>query len=77
MPITTLWGAITINVVMPLIKAPEKCSARDSLGILEASGVPNLLNNEITFVDDNCPIYRAKIVKVWKRENNVQEYSWP
>ena len=70
------WGAITINGVKPLIKAPKKCSARDYIGILESAGVPNLPNNGINFVD-NCPIHRARIVKDWKRENNVQEYSWP
>ena len=71
------WGTITINCVMPLIKAPEKCSARNYIDILETADVPSLPNNGITFVADNCPIHRARIVKDWKRESNVQEYSRP
>ena len=70
------WGVITINGVMPLIKAPEKCSARHDSGFLKTASVPNLLNNGITFVDDNCPIHRARLVEDWKQENNMQEYSW-
>ncbi len=40
-------------------------------------GVPNLPKNEITFVDDNCPIHRARIARDRKRENCLQEPSWP
>ena len=40
-----VWGAIAINGVMPLIKTPEKCSARDDLSFLETAAFPNLHNN--------------------------------
>ena len=46
------------------------------IGILETAGVPNLANNGINSFDDNFPIHRARIVRDWKRDNSVQEYSW-
>ena len=70
-------GAIFINGVMPLIEAPAKSSTRDYIGILETAGVPKLPNKGNIFVHDNCPIQRFRVFRDWKRENSVQEYSWP
>ena len=64
----TLWGA---NGTSPFIEAGGHCNARDYVDNLGQAGVQNLKSLTLKFVDDNCPIHRAKIVDQWKRDNGV------
>ena len=47
------------------------------MSILETAGIQNLPSYNLRFIDDNCPIHRAKIVKEWKTENGVGQVYWP
>ena len=71
------WGAFSPNGTLPLIKAGDHCNARDYVTILEQEGVHNLSSLALKFVDDNCPINRAKIVNQWKRDNGVCRVPGP
>ncbi len=56
------WGCIMPFGTLPLIKAPEKCNARDYLGVNQKLGVHNLRKLGSKFIDENCPLHRAGIV---------------
>ena len=70
------WDCITSFAARPLIKAPEKCNARDILGVLEKAGVQILSLLGLKFLDDNCPIHRAGIVNDWRAQNGVEILTW-
>ncbi len=71
------WGAITPNGTLPLIKADDHCKARDYVNIVEQAGVQNLSSLALKFVDDNCPLHRAKTANQWKRDNGACRLPWP
>jgi hypothetical protein len=35
------------------------------------------INDDYVFVDDNAPVHRAKIVKDFMTDNNVNVTNWP
>ena len=54
-----------------------RCNSATYLNFSEQSGIQMLKSEGLVFVDDNCPIHRAKIVKKWMQENGIEREHWP
>lgn len=72
-----LWGAISYNGTLSLLKAPERAKSRDYIKLMETAGIQNLRSVGLTFIDDNAPIHRSREVTNWKEENGVSILEWP
>lgn len=81
-----LWGWISLAGVGELADMPPKSKATDYLDILEQVMLPTVRNfypqDEVprfSFVQDNCPIHKAGIVKNWfqQHRDEVTVIPWP
>ena len=72
-----VWGAIFANGRRVLHVCSNRWNSATYLNVSEQSSIQKLKNEGLVFVDDNCPIHRAKIVEKWMQENGIERENWP
>ena len=76
-----IWGCFTKNGVGPLVRLNGRITSKEYIDVLNGHLIPyinNLENKEnVIFQEDNAPIHTARIVKDWKRENDITNLPWP
>ncbi len=72
-----VWGAISYNGKLSLLKAPERAKSKDYIQLMESAGVQNFRSVGLRFIDDNAPIQQSREVTAWKKENRVRLQEWP
>ena len=72
------WGCISFDGTVSLIRCSNNMKAPEYVDVLEGAAI-QVASSEygLTFMDDNAPIHRAKLVKEWKAFHHVNCLNWP
>jgi len=78
-----LWGCFSaagfgkLGLVVGNLKAPQLIKLYKRCLLPSATMLFGANNDNWELLEDNSPIHRAKIAKVWKAENGVKVMDWP
>lgn len=76
-----IWGCVCFQGVGTLTDVQGNINAKKYLQIIENNIWPVIArhfpNNDYIFMDDNAPVHRAKIVKDYVNNNNINTTKWP
>jgi hypothetical protein len=71
------WGCITNTGTGALLPCSNHMNSADYIRNMEAACIPVSGSFGLTYMDDNAPIHRSKMVQAWKADNDVAEWDWP
>lgn len=71
------WGFITSKGVGQLIKCPARYRHQEYLEMLIKVAIQALPDFDLTFIQDNAPIYKAAPVMDWLRDRCITVLPWP
>ena len=73
-----VWGAFSGTAFTDLVLLPKRMKANDYIEVLQNNLLPRfltLLPHGGYFLQDNCPIHKARLVSTWLHENNITNIS--
>ena len=81
-PSIMVWGCMSNDGVGPLVLMEGSVTGKKYRDILQKHFLPLVLNRRrrrlaTILQDDNAPIHRANVVKVWKERNELKCLEWP
>ena len=81
-PSIMVWGCMSNNGVGPLVLTEGSVTGKKYRDILQKHILLLVLNRHrrrlaTILQDDNAPIHRANVVKVWKERNELKCLEWP
>ena len=76
-PSIMVWGCMSNDAVGPLVLTEGSVTTKKYRDILQKHFLPLVLNRRrrrlaTILLDDNAPIHRANVVKVWKERNQLK-----
>lgn len=81
-----MWGWMSGADPGELVRLPSRANSANYVEVLEETMLPTVRNVYpeeqlpiISFVQDNCPIHRSRIVREWfsQHDNNIKVIPWP
>ena len=75
-----VWGCISCYGVDPLAKINGRMKGKDYIDLLSANLLPYMqsMGPRYTFMDDNAPCHRARVVSQWMFTNDLKCMEvWP
>ena len=80
-PSIMIWGCFNAQGTGRLEIIDGILNSDDYLNILKDKMLPSAdyfgIRNQFIFQDDSAPIHRAKKIKKWFAENNIEQLPWP
>ena len=81
-PSIMMWGCMSYDGVGPLVLTEGGVAGKKYRDILPKHFLPFVLNRPrhrlaTILHDDDAPIHRANVVKVWKERNELKCLEWP
>jgi transposase len=71
------WGCISYEGVGLLLPCSNRMTSYEYISVMSAAAINSLPSFNLIYMDDNAPIHRSILVRLWKQEHGIETLQWP
>jgi len=75
------WGCICYQGLGTLVPIDGNIDSRKYVNLLDGNLWPVVCNNfaerQFIFQDDNAPVHRSLLTRLWKNKRCISSFTWP